>query len=114
MPGLRLNGVTVPVAVGSASREIDDGVQRKRSVNGRLLSTRRGVGTKWKRAFRTIPLPAAAADALEAELLKPTVSADGSLIGAVAKTCEVDLRPVALAQLGGALRRVYEFSLIEV
>lgn len=113
MPALRLNTVVVPVAPGSVTRELDDGVARKRSVNGRLLSTRR-ASVKWKRPVRTAPMTAAAADALEAELLKPTVSADGELIGAAAVTCAVDLRSISVVRAAGATRRVYEFTLIEV
>lgn len=54
MPFLEMNGVTVPIAVGSASYQVDLLGSKKRSLTGNMLSTSRNAKRVW--SMKTTPM----------------------------------------------------------
>ncbi|HLL47970.1 MAG TPA: hypothetical protein VK399_14760 [Longimicrobiaceae bacterium] len=112
MDALVINGLVVPVARDTATRDVDDGVHRARAISGRGISTRRAP--KLVVPAKTVAMEPPAAAALEAELRKPVVTAAGRLVGGVERQCHVEMRPVPSLSGGGRELSVFDFTLHEV
>src|SRR5690606_24436737 len=113
LPALVIGSMTVPVELDDgANVEHEELVDRARTFSGRLRSVRTGHKRRWR--IRTIPMPRAEADALQAVLLAPgPLQCSGTVIGGTVE-CDAQLDTDSIRPYADGQRVVMEFVLHEV